>query len=36
MSAAGAKWYANENGIPSTPAACALQVLEPSNQIAGL
>ncbi len=35
ISAAGAKWYANENGIPSTPAACALYVLDPSSQMAG-
>ena len=31
----GMKWWANENGSPSSPASRALKSLEPSSQIAG-
>ena len=30
------KWWANENGSPSSPASRALKSLEPSSQIAGM
>ena len=30
------KWWANENGNPSSPASRALKSLDPSSQIAGI